>query len=163
DETANATSLTISSGGGNNVTAAVGDTIIVVFAMADPAGSGPFGAVSATDSAGNTYTVDADVANPVFPVAADGTRAVVLSARVTPSVGPSGTTVQPDELVIAAFGYEDSGSFNTAGAGYTQFNPARARSDGNDGVSGMAIGAEYKVVSATGAQSATATIANSAD
>jgi len=64
------------------------------------------------------------------------------------SVGPTGTTAQADELVIAAFGYVGSNS-GTAGSGYTLLT--RVQSTGTN----RSVHAEYQIVAATGAQTAT--------
>src|SRR5207244_12084069 len=88
------------------------------------------------------------------------------------SVGPTATTLsQPDELVIAAFGYEsDAGSANfTHVAPYGNTgpiadgnNPGGAVSSGSGGGSDktihVSVGSEYQIVTATTALSATATI-----
>src|SRR6185503_11537890 len=144
-----------------NVSAGQGNTIVIVLAM-NPSS----GAVSVTDTKGNTYTQDKDVTNGSGTA---GVRTLVFSARVTtalssgagddinishptvtaraayallvsglvasspvdqtasatgtstsPSVGPTATTTQADEIILGAFGYEDGGSF-TPGSGYTGF------------------------------------------
>jgi hypothetical protein len=149
--------------------------------------------MTVTDSAGNSYTKDADIVNSA------PTRTLIFSARVTtalttgntitvsfgssiryknasafsvsgliaspkdqaatatgtnttPSVGPTATTSQANELIIGAFGLDvSSGSPTfTAGANYTML-PANV-------VSGAwGIYPEYQIVNATGAYSASGT------
>ena len=99
-------------------------------------------------------------------------KAVSSTGNTSPmSVGPTATLSQPDELVIAAFGYEsDAGSANfTHVSPYANTgpiaegnNPGGAVSSGsgggNDKTIHVSIGAEYQIVKATTALSATATI-----
>src|SRR5206468_7346194 len=95
DETANSTSLAITG------VVAPGDRIIVVFAMDDPAGSPPFGAVSASDGF-NVYSVDQDVWNAKTGTAADGVRTVVLSAQVTTPLGGGTITINHPSVTARA-------------------------------------------------------------
>src|SRR5436309_907785 len=62
----------------SNVNAPAGDTIIVVFAI-DPKA----GVVSASDSAGNSYTTDNDVTNGA---GTEGVRTLVFSARIVTAI-----------------------------------------------------------------------------
>jgi len=78
DDAVAGTTLTISP-----VTAAMGNTIFVLFAM-DPAS----GSVTVIDSKGNTYTQDKDVTNGS---GTSGVRTLVFSARVTTAL--SGDTI----------------------------------------------------------------------
>jgi hypothetical protein len=183
------TNLTI-----NAVTAAAGNTVIVTVAM-DPSS----GAVSVADSAGNTYSTDADVANgsgtngvrtlvfsaPVTTALANGTitithpAATARAARAlkvagilpppdqmasnagsnnVPSSGTTPATTQASELVIAAFGYENTGPFSV-GPGYTTLNTVNSAPGA--GTAHVSIGSEYKTNNATGTQSATATLGTS--
>src|SRR5207249_3697029 len=84
----------------------------------------------------------------------------------SPSTGTTLATTQGDEFIFAAFGYENTGAF-TPVAGASPFY-AEAGSEVNSGTGNpkdghMSIGAAYRIVSATGTQTATATTANSAD
>src|SRR6266542_3251507 len=194
----------------SGVTAAAGNTILVVFAMDDPSGAAnSWGAVSATDTGSggsNAYTVDADVRNNgSSDSAANGVRVVVLRAPVThalssgsitmshpsvaaraarvmvvsglasspidqtatstgpsgtPSVGPTPATTQADELILAVFGYEEAAGFTPAG-GYTEVGGDRVRS-GNNSSASVSIAAEYKILSATGTQSASGMLGSGA-
>src|SRR5207248_5876313 len=74
------------------------------------------------------------------------------------SAGTSPATTQLDELVIAAFGYEADMSTFVAGSSYTSLDEAASGNGGNDKTVHVTIGAEYKTVSPTGTQSATASI-----
>lgn len=75
-------------------------------------------------------------------------NSIGTSSVSTFTVGPTGTTAQADELVVAAFGYVGSNS-GTAGSGYTLLT--RVQSTGTN----RSVHAEYQVVAATGAQTAT--------
>jgi formylmethanofuran dehydrogenase subunit C len=87
--------------------------------------------------------------------AADQQATNTTGSGASPSVGPTGTTTQADELVIGLFGYGNSRTF-TPGSGYT----ALATIESTGTVRGTT--GEYKIVSATGAQTADGTFNSSA-
>jgi hypothetical protein len=72
------------------------------------------------------------------------------------STGTTATTSQPDELLLGAFGHGDGRATFDPGANYTALTSAGANGSG-----GAAIFPEYRLVSATGAYSASATNNNS--
>ena len=82
---------------------------------------------------------------------ATGGKTSNLSAGTTPA------TTQSDELVIAAFGYEQDSSSFMAGSSYTSLGEIDSGNGGSDKTVHVTISAEYRTVSATGTQSATAT------
>ena len=89
-------------------------------------------------------------------------RDVTTSASGTstaPSAGPTATTEIANELVVGAIGTEGpSGDTFTAGSGYSTTNFTRAGTTGGVADGNITIAPEYKIVSATGAQTADATI-----
>ncbi|TMA70566.1 MAG: hypothetical protein E6J69_02285, partial [Deltaproteobacteria bacterium] len=175
---------------------ALGNTVIVTFAM-DPAS----GTVSVADTQGNTYTKNADVTNGS---GTSGVRTVVFSSTITTalvsgsmitvthptvtakavsanefsglvanpvadqsgtatgsatslSATTSGATAQAEELVMGGFGREGkAGEFSANGAGFTALTQA---SSGNAGASAthITIDSQFKVVTATGIQTANET------
>jgi hypothetical protein len=183
-------SVTVPAGG-----VAVGNTIIVSFAM-DPNA----GAVSVADTSGNTYHTDADVSNT-----AGGIRTLVICAPVTtalaagntitvtypattskavsiyyvdgtatsdktstgmgtstaPSSGNTAATTQASELLIGAIGSESYNTTFTVGGSYIAMNSAIANTGTTN--TSISIFPEYRVVSATGAYSATGTLSTSRD
>lgn len=87
--------------------------------------------------------------------AVDQQASNTTGSSATPSVGPTSATTQADELIIGLFGYSNSRTF-TPGSGYTAL--ATVESTGTvRGTTG-----EYKIVSATGAQTADGTFNSSA-
>ena len=87
--------------------------------------------------------------------AADQQATNTTGSSATPSVGPTSATTQADELVIGLFGYSNTHTF-TPGSGYT----ALATVESTGTVRGTC--GEYKIVSATGAQTANGTFNSSA-
>jgi len=82
--------------------------------------------------------------------------ATATGTGTTPSVGPTATTSQANELIIGAFGLNiNSGSPTfTAGSGYASL-PANVTS------AGLGIYPEYQIVNATGAYTAKGTLSGS--
>lgn len=86
--------------------------------------------------------------------AADKT-ATATGASASPSVGPTAATTQADELILGLFAYSNPHTF-AAGAGYTALTGVESTGT----VRGVAC--EYKIVAATGAQTAAGTFNSSA-
>src|SRR5262249_30368319 len=84
-------------------TAAVGDTVIITFAV-DPSS----GTVSASDTKGNTYTNDVDVADGS---STNGVRTVILSSRITTALTTTDSiTINfPSAVAKAAAAYKVAG------------------------------------------------------
>ena len=93
------------------------------------------------------------------------TKDVTASATgssTAPSSGATAATEVADELVVGAIGTKGpSGDTFTVGAGYDNTNFTRAGTTGAGPTSNITIAPEYKIVSATGAQTADATLGTS--
>ena len=92
------------------------------------------------------YSVSGIAASSAFDVSATQAAGSGTSA----SVGPTSTTTQADELVFASWAYQNSRTF-TPGTGYT----AGTKDETTSTIRGRV--AEWKIVSATGAQTADGT------
>ena len=112
---------------------ASGDTITVTYS-------------SARHIAMRAYSVSGIVASSAFDVSATNAAGSGTAA----SVGPTSTTSQADELVFATWAYQNSRTF-TAGSGYT----AGTADETTSTIRGRV--AEWKIVAATGAQTADGT------
>ena len=112
---------------------ASGDTITVTYA-------------SPRHIAMRAYSVSGIVASSAFDVSATQAAGTGTAA----SVGPTSTTSQADELVFATWAYQNSRTF-TAGSGYT----AGTADETTSTIRGRV--AEWKIVAATGAQTADGT------
>ena len=78
----------------------------------------------------------------------------------SPNSGTTATTTQPDELLIGAIGVEGpSGDTFTPGTNYT--TGTRSGTSGGNALTNITINPEYRIVSATGAYAATATLGTS--
>ncbi|MGH7875608.1 MAG: beta strand repeat-containing protein [Candidatus Binatia bacterium] len=178
---------------------AVGNRAIVTIALNPSSGT-----VACSDTGGNSYAVDRNVANGS---GTSGVRTVILSAQVAtalvsgntitcthPSVtaralsanefsglattatldkvasatgnntapfsGATTTTAQASELLIGGIGVEGPTTETfTAGASYATV--ARAGTSGGTAANNITINPEYRIVSATGAYSASGTISTS--
>lgn len=110
-------------------------------------------ALSAGDTITVTYSTTRHIAMRAYSVSGIASSAIDVSATQTAgsgtsaSVGPTGSTAQADELVFATWGYQNSRTF-TAGSGYT----AGTKDETTSTIRGRV--AEWKIVSATGAQTA---------
>lgn len=111
-------------------------------------------ALSAGDTITVTYSVTRHIAMRAYSVSGAATASVLdqqatnaAGTGTSASVGPTGTTTQANELVFAVFGYQNSKTF-TAGGPYT----AGTKTETTSTIRGVI--AEWKTVSATGAQTA---------
>lgn len=103
-----------------------------------------------------TYSSTRNIAMRAYSVSGSASSAFDQSATNTAgtgtnaSVGPTSTTTQADELIFAVFGYQNTRTF-TPGSGYT----AGTKTETTSTIRGVV--AEWKIVSATGAQTADGT------
>lgn len=73
----------------------------------------------------------------------------------TNTTGTTAATTQADELVVAAFGHSENGPLSATPAGYTNLGTSLSGATGSNGT--PSLFPFYKIVSATGTQTASAT------
>ncbi|MGD0195943.1 MAG: hypothetical protein ABSC35_13895 [Candidatus Dormibacteria bacterium] len=113
--------------------------------------------VTVSAAAAIAFTVlditSASAVSPLDQVAVTGGKGTA------PSVGPTGTTTQADEIVVADIGWNSTETLSNPSHGYSTNPPAREQAT----VKSLASGeqAAWQAVSATGAQSYAATLTSS--
>lgn len=91
--------------------------------------------------------------------ALDQTTNAVFASGTSHAVGPTSSTTQADEIVFVLNGLGDNVTV-TPNAGYTSAGSAGGDLSGTNGIVKQAV--SYKIISSTGAQSATETLSGSA-
>jgi hypothetical protein len=119
-------------------------------------------------AAGNTITVTypATTSKAVSIYYVDGTAtsdktSTGMGTSTAPSSGNTAATTQASELLIGAIGSESYNTTFTVGGSYIAMNSAIANTGTTN--TSISIFPEYRVVSATGAYSATGTLSTSRD